>query len=72
MVIATVGRVALVWIGLHCVRAPLTRQRRLRRHYVMAIATLDPRASAHEGQALRGMRVASPLHAQANPDQGHP
>lgn len=46
--IATGGRVALAWVGLHCVRAPLARQ----------------------GQALRGRRVASPLPAQTNPDQG--
>ncbi len=57
---ATFGRVALLGGGLHCVPASLHRQERLRRHYVMAIATLDRGASTREGQALSGQAGSQP------------
>jgi hypothetical protein len=67
---ATSGRVALLTGGLHCVPAPLHRQERLRRHYVMATPPLTAEPLREKGRPYRGRRVASPTYAQTTTQQG--
>jgi hypothetical protein len=72
-VLAASGRVALEWVGLHCDRAPLQRQQRLRRHYRDGLyATIDPGAPTRERQALSGRpgsppTMRKPTHLKTKP-----
>lgn len=64
---AASGRVALLTGGLHCVPAPLHRQERLRRHYVMATPLLTAEPLHEKGRPYGAGREASPVCADHHP-----